>query len=170
MADLLRMDVKGLADVQRALGRVKAVISEKNLLDTFGPAIAAQIVKRTDQGRDVEDRAFAPLKSGRASRLRVTGQLHQAVAYSKSKRQIFVKSTRRGRARISNAELAVVHQRGKGVPVRRFLGLSRQDVVALDTLTLAEVNKQGAAAARPGLKVRGKFAVRRGRIWKRDVA
>lgn len=136
------LKVRGRAEVLRDLREIEnGLLRSGVLLEHFGPRIRDDIVARTTQGVDINDRKFAPYApstsatKGRTQPVTLTesGTLQSAVAWRKrsnTRAEIFIRPT------ADRDAIGAAHHHGTGrLPQRQWFGYSPSQRTALNSST-----------------------------------
>ena len=108
----------------------------RDALPDLASDLARGVRERTAGGRDVAGRSFAPKRDGSRSTLRDTGRMVESFRPVRVDERGFVLAP----AGREERKRAALHQLGRGVPERRWVGVdARQVDEAVERVTDAEI-------------------------------
>jgi phage gpG-like protein len=142
--------VKGLRENRQKLVQLRNFLKDGDaqVWDKIGGIAVDLVQKRTASGRDIKDQSFKPYSKAYAEKkgshfvnLTVSGKMLDSIrkqSFRNKVRIYFLKRTRAG-AKVSNYDLARIHQFGARagrkhnakIPQREFMGLSKSDLIKL---------------------------------------
>lgn len=144
--------VRGAEKLGKRIATIRAVLSVPALVQEANQLLLRRTLRRFDQQVDPDNRPWTPLaestlaRRGRAGGskgspiLVQSGELRRSIKIIKGGAgTIYTNTGAEGRIGVEGSESLVgkarAHQRGtKNIPVRRFLGIGRPDVKAVDGL------------------------------------
>ena len=110
----------------------------RDALPDLASDLARGVRDRTADGRDVAGRTFAPKRDGSASTLRRSGEMVRSFRPERVTDTGFTLAP----AGRQERKRAALHQRGRGVPERRWIGVdARQVDEAVERVATAETGK-----------------------------